>query len=200
MAIIDYYFTLVSPWTYLGDAVFKGIADKYGATIRHHPVNLGRVFEATGGLPLAKRSDARKALRMQELRRWRDYRKLPLNLEPKHFPVSDKLAAGMVIAAQEMKIDVQKFCHAIMRAVWAEERDISDTATMIAIADACGLDGKLLSAAATSPTVTGKWEADTDRAILRGVMGAPFFIIGDEMLWGQDRLEFVEQILAAQKG
>ena len=199
MAIIDYYFTLVSPWTYLGDAVFKDIADKYGATIRHHPVNLGRVFEATGGLPLAKRSDARKALRMQELRRWRDYRKVPLNLEPKHFPVSDKLAAGMVIAAQEMRTDVQGFCHAIMRAVWAEERDISDTATMIAIADASGLDGKLLATAATSPSVTGKWESDTDRAIQRGVMGAPFFIIGEEMLWGQDRLEFVERILAAGK-
>ncbi|MEX2311138.1 MAG: 2-hydroxychromene-2-carboxylate isomerase [Rhodospirillales bacterium] len=197
MTTIDYYFTLVSPWTYLGDDEFRGIADKYGATIRHHPVNLGRVFEATGGLPLAKRSDARKALRMQELRRWRDYRKTLLNLEPKHFPVSDKLAAGMVIAAQEMKSDVHAFCHAIMRAVWAEERDISDTATMIDIADTCGLDGKLLSTAAISPSVTGKWEADTDRAIQLGVMGAPFFIIGEEKLWGQDRLEFVERILAA---
>lgn len=195
MAIIDYYFTLVSPWTYLGDAVFKGIADKYGATIRHHPVNLGRVFEATGGLPLAKRSDARRALRMQELQRWRAYRNLPLNLEPKHFPVSDKMAAGMVIAAQELGQDVYPFCHAIMRAVWAEERDISDPATMIEIADACGLDGKLLNAAAANPSVVQKWESDTDKAIELGVMGAPFFIIGEHKLWGQDRLEFVDRIL-----
>jgi len=196
---VDYYFTLVSPWTYLGDTAFKEIADRHGATIRHIPVNLGRVFEATGGLPLAKRSEARKALRMQELRRWRDYRKVPLNLEPKHFPVSDKMAAGMVIAAQQMGTDVYEFCHAIMRAVWAEERDISDPATMLEIADACGLDGKLLAAAAQSPTVTQKWEADTDRAIQLGVMGAPFFIIGEETLWGQDRLEFVDLILAAEK-
>ncbi|WNJ98308.1 2-hydroxychromene-2-carboxylate isomerase [Thalassospiraceae bacterium LMO-JJ14] len=196
MPTIDYYFTLVSPWTYLGDAEFKKIADRHGAKIRHIPVNLGRVFGATGGLPLAKRSDARKALRMQELRRWREYRNVPLNLEPKHFPVSDKLAAGMVIAAQETGKDVYDFCHAIMRAVWAEERDISDTDTMIEIADSCGLDGKLLSTAALSPSVTQKWEADTDTAIERGVMGAPFFIIGNETLWGQDRLEFVERILA----
>lgn len=135
---------------------------------------------------------------MQELRRWRDYRNVPLNLEPKHFPVSDKMAAGMVIAAQQMGTDVYDFCHAIMHAVWAEELDISDTDTMIAIADSCGLDGTLLSAAGTSPTITQKWEADTDRAIQLGVMGAPFFIIGEETLWGQDRLEFVERILAQQ--
>ncbi len=199
MLTVDYYFTLVSPWTYLGDAEFKKIADKYGAQIRHIPVNLGRVFEATGGLPLAKRSDARKALRMQELKRWRDYRKVPLNLEPKFFPASDKLAAGMVIAAQETGNDVYDFCHAIMRAVWAEERNIADKDTMLEIADSCGLDGKLLQVAAESPSVTHKWEADTDRAIQRGVMGAPFYIIGNETLWGQDRLEFVEQILAAGK-
>lgn len=195
MQTVDYYFTLVSPWTYLGDAAFKEIVDRHGAKINHLPVNLGRVFQATGGLPLAKRSDARKALRMQELRRWRDYRNVPLNLEPKHFPVSDKMAAGMVIAAQQMGTDVYDFCHAIMRAVWAEERDISDTDTMIAIADSCGLDGKLLSAAGASPTITQKWEADTDRAIQLNVMGAPFYIIGEETFWGQDRLEFVDRFL-----
>ncbi|MBO6520909.1 MAG: 2-hydroxychromene-2-carboxylate isomerase [Rhodospirillales bacterium] len=199
MPTVDYYFTLVSPWTYLGDAKFKEICDKHGATIRHLPVNLGRVFEATGGLPLAKRSDARKALRMQELKRWREYRNVVLNLEPAHFPVSDKLAAGMVIAAQETGNDVYEFCHAIMRAVWAEERDISDTDTMIEIANACGLDGKLLSTAALSPSVEQKWEADTDMAIQRGVMGAPFYIIGEETLWGQDRLDFVDRILAKAK-
>jgi 2-hydroxychromene-2-carboxylate isomerase len=194
---VDYYFTLVSPWTYLGDAEFKKICDRHGAKIRHIPVNLGRVFEATGGLPLAKRSDARKALRMQELRRWREYRGVRLNLEPKHFPVSDKIAAGMVIAAQQMGTDVYDFCHAIMRAVWAEDRDISDTDTVIAIADSCGLDGKLLATSGQSPSITQKWEADTDQAIQLGVMGAPFFIIGEETLWGQDRLEFVDRILAA---
>jgi len=70
---------------------------------------------------------------------------------------------------------------------------------MLEIADSCGLDGKLLQVAADSPSVNQKWEADTDRAIERGVMGAPFYIIGDETLWGQDRLEFVERILAAAK-
>lgn len=196
MAHVDYYFTLVSPWTYIGDKLFLEIAAKRGATVRHVPVNMGRVFEATGGLPLAKRSEARKALRMQELRRWRDYRKVPLNLEPKHFPVSDKLAAGMVIAAQQIGCKVDTLCSAFLRAVWAEERDISDRDTAIAIADSCGLDGKLLAAAAVGQPVAQTWARDTDAAIALGVMGAPFFIIGTETLWGQDRLEFVDRILA----
>lgn len=196
MAHVDYYFTLVSPWTYIGDKLFLEIAAKRGASVRHVPVNMGRVFEATGGLPLAKRSDARKALRMQELRRWRDYRKVPLNLEPKHFPVSDKLAAGMVIAAQQIGSKVDTLCSAFLRAVWAEERDISDPVTAIAIADSCGLDGKLLAAAADGEPIAQAWARNTDAAIALGVMGAPFFIIGDETLWGQDRLEFVDRILA----
>jgi 2-hydroxychromene-2-carboxylate isomerase len=162
MAVVEYFFTLVSPWTFLGDAAFRGIAQKHGATIRHVPVNMGRVFQATGGLPLAKRSDARKALRMQELKRWRAYRDVPINLEP---------------------------------AQWIEERDISDTETAIAITNACDLDGKLLSAAASNPSVNAIWERNTDDAIARGVMGAPFYIIDEHTLWGQDRLEFVENIL-----
>ncbi len=198
MAVVEYYFTLVSPWTFLGDAAFRDIAHKRGATIRHIPVNMGRVFQATGGLPLAQRSDARKALRMQELKRWRAYRGLELNLEPAHFPVSDKMAAGIVIAAQQTGADVGELCHAFMRAVWMEERDISDIDTAIAITNACGLDGKLLSAAATSPSVNATWERSTDDAIARGVMGAPFYIIDEHTLWGQDRLDFVDQILAKQ--
>jgi len=195
MAAIEYYFTLVSPWTFLGDAAFRDIAQKNGADIRHIPVNMGRVFQATGGLPLAKRSDARKALRMQELKRWRAYRGLDLNLAPAHFPVPDQLAAGIVIAAQQTGADVGDLCHAFMRAVWIEERDISDLETAIEIANACGLDGKLLSAAATNPSVSAIWERNTDAAIENGVMGAPFYIIGEHTLWGQDRLDFVENIL-----
>ena len=195
MAVVEYFFTLVSPWTFLGDAAFRGIAQKHGATIRHVPVNMGRVFQATGGLPSAKRSDARKALRMQELKRWRAYRDVPINLEPAHFPVSDQLAAGIVIAAQQTGADVAELCHAFMRAVWIEERDISDTETAIAITNACDLDGKLLSAAASNPSVNAIWERNTDDAIARGVMGAPFYIIDEHTLWGQDRLEFVENIL-----
>lgn len=195
MKTVEYYFTLVSPWTYLGDSLFRDIIQKSGAAIRHVPVNMGRVFDATGGLPLAKRSDARKALRMQELRRWREVRGIDLNLEPKHFPVSDKLAAGTVIAAQKAGSDVGALCHAYMRAVWTEERDISAPDTIADILTENGFAADPLLAAAQSPDTAAQWEKNTDEAISKGVMGAPFYIIGDEKLWGQDRLDFVERLV-----
>ena len=198
MPTIEYFFTLVSPWTFIGDPILRNIADKSGAKIEHVPVNLGRVFDASGGLPLAKRSDQRKTLRMQELIRWRAYRGIDFNLEPKFFPASDKKAAAVVIAAQQAGHNVGELCYAFMRAVWAEEKNIADTDTIIAIADACGLGGTELLEKASAQPINDKWEANTDRAISAGVMGSPFYIVdGEQRFWGQDRLEFVERQLIA---
>lgn len=196
MAKIEYFFTLVSPWTFIGDPILREIARKSGAIIEHVPVNLGRVFDASGGLPLAKRSDQRKALRMQELKRWRAYRDIEFNLEPAFFPASDKKAAGVVIAAQQAGHEVGELCYAFMRAVWAEEKNIADPDTIVAIANHCGMDGATLLKQGSDEAINTKWEANTDRAIASGVMGSPFYIIdGDQRYWGQDRLEFVERQL-----
>lgn len=198
MATIEYYFTLVSPWTFIGDPILRDIASRAGATIEHIPVNLGRVFEVSGGLPLAKRSDQRKALRMQELKRWRSYRGIDFHLEPEFFPASDRKAAALVIAAQQAGHDVGELCYAFMRAVWAEQKNIADTETIIDIANNCGLDGPALLEKSADESIGSKWEANTDRAIAAGVMGSPFYIIdGDQRYWGQDRLDFVERQLAA---
>lgn len=198
MPTIEYFFTLVSPWTFIGDPILREIAAKTDAKIEHVPVNLGRVFEVSGGLPLAKRSDQRKALRMQELKRWRSYRGIEFNLEPKFFPASDKKAAAVVIAAQQAGHDVGELCYAFMRAVWAEEKNVADPDTIVAIADACGFDGSELLGKASDPAINDKWESNTDRAIAAGVMGSPFYIVdGEHRFWGQDRLEFVERQLVS---
>lgn len=198
MPKIEYFFTLVSPWTFIGDPILRDIAAKSGAKIEHVPVNLGRVFEASGGLPLGKRSDQRKALRMQELKRWRTYRSVGFNLEPAYFPASDRKAAAVVIAAQQAGHDVGELCYAFMRAVWAEEKNIADPDTIMAITNACGLDGADLIDRASDESINTKWEANTDRAIASGVMGSPFYIVdGDQCYWGQDRLEFIERQLVA---
>ena len=197
MPIIEYYFTLVSPWTFIGDPILRGIAEKSGATIEHIPINLGRVFEVSGGLPLAKRSDQRKALRMQELKRWRAYRGIDFNLEPKFFPASDRKAAAVVLAAQRDGADVGALCYAFMRAVWAEEKNIADLDTIVEIADACGFDGRDLIGKAEDPLINDVWESNTDRAIASGVMGSPFYIVDGQKYWGQDRLEFVERQLVS---
>lgn len=196
-ATVEYYFTLVSPWTFIGDPILREICARNGASILHVPVNFGRLLDSTGGLPLAKRSEQRKALRMQELKRWRAHRGIEFNLQPKFFPASDKAAAATVIKAQQSGQPVGDLVYGILRAVWAEDRNVADRDTIAAIADSCGLDGKSLVQAIDDPEIEAIWEANTDAAIDKGVMGAPFFIVGEECFWGQDRLEFLDRHLAS---
>jgi len=171
------------------------MAKQYDATIRIWPVDLSVIFPSTGGIPLPKRSAQRKAYRMQELRRWRDHSQVDLNLEPHHFPVSDKLAATMVVNLR--KQDAQKAIHlagACLRACWLEERDVSDADTLLAIAAENDLDGSALLAdsAGASEEIT----QDSVKAVELGVFGAPSYRFGEQLFWGQDRLDFLEKELA----
>ena len=150
---VEYYFTLSSPWTFIGDPLIRDVCAKHGASILHKLVNFGRVLDSTGGLPLAKRSDQRKALRMQELKRWRAYRGIDFNLEPKYFPANDKAAAAVVLQAQQMGADVSSLVYGFLRGVWMDERDISDKDTIIQIANESGLDGASLISAIDDPDI-----------------------------------------------
>ena len=195
---IDYYVCLISPWTYLGDARLIEIAARHNAEVNIKPMNLGRVFPETGGLPLAKRAPARKAYRMQELQRWRAHLDIPLTLEPAHFPTNEWPAAGMVIAAKEQGLDVAPLVNGFLSACWAEERDIGDHDTAVAIANERGFDGAALLAAATADdnALQAKWDQNSHEALDAGVFGAPAYVIGEQLFWGQDRLEFVDRALA----
>ena len=192
---IEYYYSLISPWTYLGGERLEAIARKHGADIRYKPMMLATVFPATGGLPLAKRAPVRQAYRLMELPRWRDYLKIPLNLHPEFFPADERRAALMVIAAAARDLDAGTLSNAILRAVWAEDRDIADTATLSAIADGCGLDGQALLADSEGDAAVETYEANTQDALERGVFGAPTYVYGDELFWGQDRLDFLDRAL-----
>lgn len=194
---IEYFFTHASPWTYLGSVLFHDIAKKAGAQIVYRPVNLGKVFPVSGGLPLGQRATQRQTYRMFELARWREFRNMPLTLEPAFFPVNDSMAARMVIAAdQEGSTSVGALSNALLRAVWAQERNIADEATAVAIADEQGLNGAALLESAKSDSIEAVYETYTQQAIERQVFGAPTYIIDGEPFWGQDRLDFVERALA----
>lgn len=194
--VIDYYLTLISPYAYLGSQRFEEIAKRHGAEIRVKPVDFGVIFPKTGGLPLAKRAPARQAYRLVELRRWSAFLNMPLNLHPKHFPAPDRLAAGLVIAAEQAGGDPLRLAHAILRAVWTEERDIADAATLEAIARETGHDGPALMAKAQDPDVAARYAALTEEALGHGVFGAPTYVYKDEPFWGQDRLDFLDRALA----
>ena len=194
---IDYYLSLVSPYTYLGDALVTEIAARHGAEIRRKPMELAKIFPETGGLPLPKRAPARQAYRLVELKRWRQQRGLPMNLQPKFFPAPEWPAAGMVIAAQDQGLDCGSLVNGILTAVWAEDRDIADTDTLEAIAGKCGLDGGALLDAAEDDAVKATYAANSDQALASGVFGAPSYVFANELYWGQDRLDFLERALAS---
>ena len=195
---VDYYFSPMSPWTYLGHARFAEMAKRHGAAINVKPVDFGKVFPVSGGLPLAKRAPQRQAYRMVELRRFRDFLNVPLNLRPKFFPLPADLAAQFITAAGRAggSDAAMRLAGAVLRACWAEERDIADIGTLSEICEEQGMNAGQLAAAAQSGAVKAEYEGNTEEAMARNVFGAPSYVIDGEIFWGQDRLEFVERALA----
>ncbi len=194
---IDYYFATISPWAYLGHDRFAALAQKHGASVVVKPMNLGEVFPVSGGLPLSKRAPQRQAYRLVELKRWSQLLNKPMNLQPKFFPVNGDLAACFILAAAEKSMpQALTLAGAVGRAIWEQERDVADAATLQTIAGETGLPVAALASRAQAPEIAAKYAALTQEAIARGVFGAPSYIVEDELFWGQDRLDFLDRKLA----
>jgi 2-hydroxychromene-2-carboxylate isomerase len=195
---VDYYMATVSPWTYLGHDRFRAIAKSSGAQINLRVMDLGKVFPASGGVALKNRPPQRRAYRLMELKRWREYLGVPLNIEPKFFPTSAEPSATALLAVLERN-GVEKaldFVADCMRAMWVEDRNIADNDTLAAILKACGLDATALLAYARSAEVAARYIQHSQEAIARGVFGSPTYVYQDELYWGQDRLDFLDRALA----
>ena len=193
---VDYYFSPQSPWTYLGHARFGRMAQAAGATVHVLPVDFGKVFPLSGGLPLGKRAPQRQAYRLVDLARHSKQLALPLHLQPKFFPVAGDDAARLIIAvdSEDGTAPAMKLCDAIFTAVWAQERDIADAGVLERLLQECGLPPARMETA-QSAAVQHQYEANTEKAIAACVFGAPSYVIDGEIFWGQDRLEFVERAL-----
>ncbi|MEP7329121.1 MAG: 2-hydroxychromene-2-carboxylate isomerase [Betaproteobacteria bacterium] len=194
---IDYFFTPVSPWAYLGHERFTALARQHGATVVMKPMDLSQIFPVSGGLPLPKRAPQRQAYRLQELARWREFLGIPINVQPKFLASGPELASRYILAACEHSADdALALAGAIMRARWAEDRDIADAATLDALAGGLGQDAPALAARAVTPNLAAAYDATTQDAIDRQIFGAPTYVIQDELFWGQDRLDFLARKLA----
>ena len=193
---IDYYYSHVSPWSYLGAARLYKIAEAAGAKINFKPVNLGVIFPQSGGLPLGKRAPQRRAYRMMELKRWKEHLGAELNLEPKFFPANDTTANLMAVTAGLDGLDVAPLSLAIMRKCWVEEKDIAQDSVLVEAANQCRFDGEALLAASREDRAQEGFDANTEEASKRQVFGAPTYIYKNEVFWGQDRLDFLERALA----
>ena len=195
---VDYYFAPNSPWTYLGHARFASMVPQTGTSVRVLPIDLGQVFSVSGGLPLPQRAPQRKAYRLLELKRFADALALPLVVQPRFFPVAGLAASQLIVVTEQVlgTAAAMRLTGAIGAAVWAEERDIADAATLAALLGECELDAGLL-VQSQSAEVQSRYAQNTQAAIEAGVFGAPSYLVDGELYWGQDRLDFVERRLSA---
>ena len=197
MAHIDYYMITLSPFCYLAGDELEQIAEKHGATIAYKPVNLLQIFAATGGIVPADRHPARQAYRMQELTRVAKAKGLPINLKPAFFPSNPVPSCYSVINAQNSGGgDVAGLCQSFLRACWAEEKDVAEDIVLRACLTENGFDPDLVNSGLLSGAVV--FERNTEEAIKKGVFGAPTYVVGDQIFWGQDRLSYLDEYLAEQ--
>lgn len=193
--LLQVFYGISSPWAYFGAQRAKTIAEEAGASLVLRPI---RIIEANGGIPLRSRPDSRQHYHAVELDRWRRYLGIPLNLTPKFYPCRTiEPAAQAVIAAQQAGLDAFAFSFAIQRGLWAEDRDIADLETLREMAlSTIGREGAALVRDPQPDAIIAEWQGNLAEAERRGIFGTPTYVVGDELFWGQDRLDFVARALA----
>jgi 2-hydroxychromene-2-carboxylate isomerase len=198
MADIDYFFATLSPYSYLAGTRLEEIAAKHGATIAYKPMDIVALFGRTGGTPPKDRHVSRQEYRLQELRRQADKLDMAFNLKPAHWPTNAAPSSYAIIAAAKAGGgDLGGLCHAILRACWAEEKDIADDAVIRACLEGAGFDPGLADSGLLVGAET--YAANLEEAVERGVFGAPFYITSDDQrFWGQDRLDDLGRHLAGR--
>ncbi len=195
--VVDYYFSFISLWSYIGSLVFQDLVKRHDVRVEFKPVDLMAVFAAGGGKPVRQRPPQRQAYRLVEMERWKRIRGIPLVTWPKFYPADPSLGHRMLLAAIREGKDVTAFAHAGLKAVWADELNVEDADTLVNLANASGLGGRHLLAQAAQPDLVAREAGLTGEAINRQLFGAPFYFYRGEPFWGQDRLEQLESAIAS---
>ncbi len=197
---IDYYFTCISPFTYLGHRVFLETARTAGADVNFKPVKLAKVFANSGAKPVPERPVCRQEYRLLEIERWAKKRGLAVNLKPAHFPTDPGLADRCVIALQEAGENSGEFVQRVLAACWADEKNIADEAVIREILNNLQLDADALIVAGGSTAIADQYDRNSEDAVDQGVLGAPAYVLNGEQFWGQDRVELLAETLESQPG
>jgi 2-hydroxychromene-2-carboxylate isomerase len=192
---IDYYFSLLSPWAYIGHVPFMEIVRHHDVKVTCKPILLADVYPDTGGLPFPKRHPVRLRYRILELQRWREKRGLKFNLHPKFWPFNAEMADRFVIAVAAAGHDPDPFLRRAFAAIWEGEQNLADDATLISLADGVKLPGRELLADAKRDGSKTKYEQNVKDAIAIEVFGSPCYVLDGEVFWGQDRLDLLADAL-----
>ena len=193
---VEFWFDVGSPYSYLAYKSLPRVARERGARIVWRPMLLGGVFKATGNRSPAE-VPAKSAWTMIDMQRWA--RRIGTTLRPNpHFPVNTlALMRGAVGYQMRGEADLIRYLDAVFDAMWREPRNLGDPGEVAQVLAAAGFDPQDFLAMVNDPAVKERLKQNTEEAVARGVFGAPTFFVGDQMYWGQDRLDFVDEALAA---
>jgi len=197
---LDYYFSLQSPWAYIGHKLFREVVSAHKIHVNYKPVVLVDLFSETGGLPLMKRHPVRQRYRMVELQRWRDKRGLKFHLQPANWPFNARLADGLVVAAVEAGLDPDPFLGRAYAAVWEDQLNLADPEILTKLADDSALPGKQLVERSGTEEIGKIYEQNRQYALSADVFGSPAYVLDGEVFWGQDRIELLADALKSGRG
>lgn len=195
MAHIDYYMFTLSPFTYLAGNELEQIAARHGATINYKPFQLMQVFERTGGTAPKDRHISRQIYRDQELPRIAKHKGVDITVKPAFWPTNPAPSCYAIIAAQAVGGgNVGELCQSILRACWLEDKDISDDKVIKDALISNGFDASITESGLLEGAEI--FSRNTEDAIQANVFGSPSYIVGDQVFFGQDRLEYLNAYLA----
>ena len=194
---IDYYFTSVSPFAYIGHKALMNIADKHGVSVNFKPFNLMGVWENSGAVMPGERPLVRQRYRILDLQRAAEIRELNVNPKPVHFPTNPTNADLCVCAAVISGNDAASLAHEFGRAVWERNLQIADEEVLGSIITELGMDGDKILTLSKSDEATQMRAENTESAVAADAVGAPAYVYKGEVFWGQDRIEYLDQMITS---
>jgi 2-hydroxychromene-2-carboxylate isomerase len=194
-AHFDFFFDLASGYSYLASSQVEALARRTGVPARWRPFLLGAAFKETGNETPA-RIPAKAAWLQRDMQHWGRRYGMPV-VFPSRFPFGAVAGLRLLVAAGRLhgEPSIPRLALPLFEAAWGLDQDINDPAVLSRCAAAAGFDPTPLAAAIEQAETKDALRANTQEAVARGVFGAPAFFVGDELFWGNDRLDFVEEAL-----
>ena len=191
---VEFFYDFGSPTVYLAATQLPDIAASVGATIDWRPMLLGGVFKSTGNQsPVVV--PAKAAYMNDDLQRFAKRYGVPFRFNP-HFPINTLALMRGAVAYQDDAVASSTYRDAIFTAIWVEARNLNEPEVIGQVLSDAGLDPAELMNRIGQQTVKDQLIANTEEAVNRGVFGAPTFFVGEQMFFGQDRLDFVAEALS----
>jgi 2-hydroxychromene-2-carboxylate isomerase len=191
---VEFWFDVGSPYRYIAYRALPALLARTGARVDWRPMLLGGVFKATGNRSPVE-VPAKGRWTQVDMQRWAKRVGTRIEMNP-HFPIMTlHLMRGAVAMQMRGEAELRRYLDAVFDAIWVDRRNLNDPAEVAAVLRQAGFDPEQVLAMTNDPAVKDKLKANTEEAVARGVFGAPTFFVGDEMFWGQDRMDFVEEAL-----